>query len=354
MKTGKTLGSLARELERQAKAKKDYLVDTRLMRMETTGGVSRLNIPINGDTESLGINDIATRQIADRLKIPAGYYDRMKAEIPGLLDENVNAWFRQNPETRMVRTMDGQARAFLSNRYRRIDNYELAGAVLPLLADARGVQVVSCEVTERRMYIKVINKRMELEVKRGDVVQSGIVISNSEVGLGALKIEPLVYRLVCTNGLIAADYSQRKYHIGRIAASEEEEALELFRDETLEADDRAFLLKVQDTVKAAFDKAKFGLIVDSMRLATERQIEGDPIKAVEVLSERFQFSQVERSGIFRHLIQGGDLSGYGLVNAVTRTAQDSPNYDRATELERFGGQLLVLPQPDWRKIAEAA
>ncbi len=61
-----------------------------------------------------------------------------------------------------------------------------------------------------------------------------------------------------------------------------------------------------------------------MRLATERQIEGDPIKAVEVLSERFQFSQTERSGIFRHLIQGADLSSYGLVNAVTRTAQDLP------------------------------
>ena len=91
-----------------------------------------------------------------------------------------------------------------------------------------------------------------------------------------------------------------------------------------------------------------------MRLATERQIEGDPIKAVEVLSERFQFSQTERSGIFRHLIQGADLSSYGLVNAVTRTAQDIAYYDRATELERFGGQLLVLPQVDWRKIAEAA
>lgn len=33
-------------------------------------------------------------------------------------------------------------------------------------------------------------------------------------------------------------------------------------------------------VKAAFDKAKFGVIVDSMRLAAERKIEGDPIKAV--------------------------------------------------------------------------
>jgi hypothetical protein len=224
LKQGRTLASLARELERQAQAKKDYLVDTRLVRMETAGGTSRLTIPVNGKGESLPIGDLAARQIADRLKIPFAYYDRMKDALPDLLDQNVNAWFQQNPETRMVRTLDGQARAFLSNRYRRIDNYELAGAVLPTLAETRGVNVVSCEVTERRLYIKVINKRMELEVRPGDIVQSGIVISNSEVGLGALKVESLCFRLICSNGLIAPDYSQRKYHIGRIAASDEEEA----------------------------------------------------------------------------------------------------------------------------------
>ncbi len=190
MKTGRTLSSLAKELERQAQAKKDFLVDTRLMRIETVGGASRLSILGNGNSQIYQVGDIAARQIADRLNIPAGYYGRMKAELPDLLDQKVNSWFRQNPETRMVRTLDGQARAFLSNRYQRIDNYDFAGAVLPTLSDTRGVNVVSCEITERRMYIKVINKRMELEVKPGDVVQSGIVISNSEVGLGALKSNP--------------------------------------------------------------------------------------------------------------------------------------------------------------------
>lgn len=135
MKTGRVLSSLAKELERQAQAKKDYLVDTRLMNMESVGGVSRLNIHVNGNNELYQVGDIASRQIADRLKIPAAYYDRMKAELPDLLDQNVNSWLKQNPETRMVRTLDGQVRAFLSNRYRRIDNYELAGAVLVSAGD---------------------------------------------------------------------------------------------------------------------------------------------------------------------------------------------------------------------------
>lgn len=90
LKQGRTLASLAKELERQAKAKMDYLVDTRLMQMETAGGTSCLTIPVNGIDESLPIGDIAARQIADWLKIPGAYYDRMKAELPDLLDQNVS------------------------------------------------------------------------------------------------------------------------------------------------------------------------------------------------------------------------------------------------------------------------
>ena len=114
MKTGRTLSSLAKELERQAQAKKDFLVDTRLMRIETVGGASRLSILGNGNSQIYQVGNMAARQIADRLNIPAGYEGPMKAELPDLLDQKVNSWFRQNPETRMVRTLDGQARAFLS------------------------------------------------------------------------------------------------------------------------------------------------------------------------------------------------------------------------------------------------
>ena len=40
----------------------------------------------------------------------------------------------------------------------------------------------SCQLTDSRMYIKVVNTRLEAEVVPGDIVQSGIIISNSEVG----------------------------------------------------------------------------------------------------------------------------------------------------------------------------
>ena len=349
MKNGKSIVELAIELERQSKAKADYIADTRVLSMTDYSGKLAIK---NDSYEELTITDHAHTQIAQRLEIPNKYYNRMRNEVPNLLAANVNEWFHSKPERRMVRTLDGLVRAFLSDRYRRLDNFDLAEAALPILAQmGEGIEIVSSELTGSRMYIKAINRRLEMEVKKGDVVQAGVCITNSEVGLGSLKVEPLVYRLICVNGMIAQDFATKKYHVGRVA--DEGEAYELYSDETLKADDKAFYLKVQDTVRAAVDVAKFGQIVNRMRSATEQKIEGNPVAAVSVLSEKFCYDNDEKSGILTHLIQGGDLTAYGLMNAVTRTSQDLTDYFSATDLERDGSKLLSLPAATWKAIATA-
>ena len=148
----------------------------------------------------------------------------------------------------MIRILDGKVRAFLSDCYRRIDNLELLEAVLPIIKEMKGAEIISSEVTPTNMYIKVINKKLKAQVGLNDIVQAGLVISNSEVGLGSLKVEPLIYRLICKNGLIVKDHAQKRYHVGR-QIENDDSAYEIFSDETLEADDKAFFMKVQDTVR---------------------------------------------------------------------------------------------------------
>ena len=217
MKFGRTLMELAMELDRQRNAKRDYLVDTRNMIMDADeqGAQLTLRNDVTRQNQILNIGEIAHDQIGQALKIPASYYDRMRKENPELLARNVNSWFEREPKTRMIRTLDGTARAFLSDRYRRIDNAEIAEAVLPIIGDMNGAHIESCEITDQRMYIKVVNQRLTAEVTPGDIVQSGILITNSEVGLGSMMIQPLVYRLVCSNGMVVNDAATRKYHIGR-------------------------------------------------------------------------------------------------------------------------------------------
>lgn len=219
MKSGISLVEMAKEIQRQAELKADYVMDTRSLRLEPFGSDLYLNAYTpSGEmaVEPLEINAIAHRQIGTHLKIPAAYYDKMLTQHPQLLSENVNAWFEREPAVRLVRTIGGTARAFLSNRYRRIDNLDIAGIVLPVLQDMEGMHFESCQLTESRMYIKVVNTRLQAEVSPGDIVQSGIIISNSEVGLGSVNIQPLVYRLVCSNGMVVNDAQTRRNHVGRV------------------------------------------------------------------------------------------------------------------------------------------
>ena len=78
------------------------------------------------------------------------------------------------------------------------------------------------------------------------------------------------------------------------------------------------------------------------------------MKTVEVLANRYTLNETERSGVLRHLIVEGDLSAYGLVNAVTHYSQEVEDYDRATEFEALGGRLIDLPSKDWKELAQAA
>ncbi|WP_418627413.1 DUF932 domain-containing protein [Anaerosinus sp.] len=343
MKQGKSLIELCKELERQRMARKDFIADTRSLMITTNDhGQSQLDVDLGNTNQIFTVNDLAHQQIASRLQIPLKYYQKMRLEYPSLLDENINSWFNKNGERRMLRTLDTNIRAFLSDRYRRLDNLELAEAVLPIIKEMKGAEIVSADITDTHMYIKVINKKLKAEVAVNDVVQAGIVISNSEVGLGSLKVEPLIYRLVCKNGLIVKDYAQKRYHVGKQVESEES-AYEIYRDETLEADDKAFFMKVQDTVRCAVDEAKFMLSVNKFRQTKQESTGDDPIKTVEILADKYVLNQNERGSILRHFIMTGDNSRFGLINAITRSSQDIEDYNRATELERLGGELLALP-----------
>lgn len=351
MKHGRTLTELAQELERQRMAKRDYLLDTRDVCMWYTGESHQitLNRRDNKPGLILEMNEIAHQQIGTALGIPTKYYEKMRTENPELLTENVNGWFQKTPSRRMIRTLDGTARAFLSNRYRRIDNAEIAEAVLPILADIPDVTIESCEITDQRMYIKAVNPRLTAEVVPGDIVQSGILITNSEVGMGSMAIQPLMYRLVCTNGMVVNDAATRRKHIGRI--NEVGEDYTVYSDETKEADDRALMLKVRDTVRAVVDQSQFDRVVDMMREAKGARITTPDIpKMIELAASDFGFTKKEGSGILDHLIRGGDLTLYGFANAVTRAAQDVESYDRSTDLESIGYSVLGMTHQQWNRL----
>jgi len=365
MKAGRTLVDLADELTRQRDRKQDYIADTRSV--EAVPHDDGITLALD-DVGSFGITPYAHRQLGDKLKVPARYYDRMLAEAPELLATNVNHWLRADPTRRMVRTLDGSARAFLSDRYRPLDNFDLAAAALPVLSDTRA-EVASCEVTPTKFYLKAILPSVSEEIGPPnvswawgegnysvDVVQPGIVISNSEVGAGALSIVPAIHTVRCTNLTVWNEGQMRKLHLGRHngrSADSDADVWKYMSDDSKRLSDAAVWSQVRDLVRASLKGDVFTDIVQELRTSRGNRIEGNPVKAVEVVGQSYGLNEDEQQGVLAHLTRGGELTQYGLSNAITRQAEDIEDYDRASELEVMGGQVVRLARNDWDQVASA-
>ena len=350
----RTLPEMLTELQRQASAKRDYVVPASVL---TLAGDGQTFATVDGGDDGLSFTgtQLFHRQLGASMGIPAAYYEKMSVEDPTLLAHNVNTWLARSENSYMVRTMDyadGRGyvgRAFLSQRYRRIDNLAIASALLKLFLGMEGCEVESCNVGESNMFIKLIFRLKQYEVKPGDYVAFGIIIKNSEVGQGAAAVYPYILRLVCSNGMVATELGQRKHHVGRLLESGDD-SYELYSDATLEAEDNAILLKMQDVARAAMDESKYPLIVGKLQDSTAAKITGAVPKVVELTAKNYGLRKQEQDDVLKYLIEGGDLSLYGLSNAVTRMSQDVENYDRAVELENVGWNMVTMAPEMWRAV----
>lgn len=358
--------AFATELQRQHFAKRDFVCDVRDFRFSTdTGGtlgsIRGVQAHEGADPDYFQVSDHAHDQIATFCDIPRAYYDRMREKQHGLLDTSVHTWLdAQGGKRRMIRTLDGRVRAFLSDRYRRIDNFDLANVILPELHQL-GATFKDLEITEKRMYIKVAfeatNHLFDNPVNRvvGDRMFLGLTIRNSEIGAGKVEILPMSLILSCVNGATHNEMGATRRHVGaRINATDDDDkAMELYSEEALEADDKALMLKVRDTVRATASDVVFKKIVEQMEHSVNSPISALPIHAVQQLGKTVALQSTEEEGILHHLIQGGSMSQWGLMNAVTRHAQDVKDYDRRDMLEELGGDILAMARTEFAPIANA-
>jgi len=357
MKTGRDIVEMAREIQRQSKAKKDLIADTRQVEAVLAGedGALSPKFHVEGQGE-FAIQPQAHRQVAKRSGIPKRYYDHMLEAAPELWAHDVNYWNQHEPKQRMLRTLDGQVRAELSRGYRPLDNDELFQAAFPAL-NARGVEIVSSEITETKLYVKFIDPSITAFVKGSgqfasererDAFTFGGIITNSEVGKGTLSVKEFMVRQVCTNGMIGTSV-MRQVHVG--GEANETDGV-YYRDDTRQASDKALFLKLRDNVESLLTQERADAVAAKFSATTENEVP-NPIKAVEVVAKNKGFTEDEQNDVLTNLIKAGDLSQWGLANAVTRAAEDRPDYDRATEFESMGMEIIDLTPNQWREVAVA-
>jgi hypothetical protein len=303
--------------------------------------------------------EVCDAGIADKLGIPVAYLRKMRGSRPGLFDANVNGWLAGDDRSFLVRCLRGEdggtgvARAWVSDGYKTIDHLDTLMAVFDGIRAARQPVVIdSCDLTERRMYVRVRCEAVQVLAPallsgytspftgaRGTdnpVVFAGFAVTNSETGCGAATITPRLVAQVCANGMTITRDVVRAVHLGERM----EEGIRWSGD----TQDRQLALvtaKARDAVAAFLTPAYVEKAVRGLEEKTGHAVR-DAAKTVELVSGRLRYSEAQQAEILDHFIKGGDLTAGGIMHAVTSAAQVQADGDAAWDLENSALDALSL------------
>ena len=325
------LESLIRELERQKSLKWDKKLRSSEIEMGLDESLPFLHIQ---GKKAVLITKPCHDQIAEKLEIPLKYYHKMEEETPELLTENVNTWLRRNNKDVFLRGLDESARAFLSDRYRVIDHLDVLMCALNEL-QAHSAEIEDCYLSETELNIKIKSPNLRDFVRhKDDLMIGGIFLTNSETGHKALRVEPRLFRVKCSNGLIIEEMVTREIHIGNGD----------------DAFDEIIYLSLRRSIRELF--SKFGEIIQALRESSEIKIK-NPQKMINNVVEHYRLSEAQRDNILMAFGAEPEYDKYGIANALTLAAQKETTWERSVEMERIAGHLIVLPIEEFKAMDEA-
>lgn len=100
----------------------------------------------------------------------------------------------------LLRARGETLRAVLTDRYTPLDNRILLDALSRSLPPHLQVQWLALD--DEAFHLRIIDPTLAKDVLADDRVMAGIHIANSEVGRRSVTVDAVVFRLVCSNGLI--------------------------------------------------------------------------------------------------------------------------------------------------------
>ena len=341
MKKGQEIKQMISDIQEDHINKRDYLVDLHSLKVKESFSVFP-NLENNTGAFCYNLTDHSLNQLSGKLEIGTQYINKCLPVSQKLVADNLNFWIseRKNRDL-MVRTYQSETknyvRAVMTNRYKIVDAHHIMEPILNKVMDL-GAEFKYSYYDGDKLNITVLLPKLEGEVEKDDIVQAGITITNSEIGNGGLLVQPFVYRLVCTNGMVAPRYLNRFFtrHVGKIVID-------------LENDEQWITIidKMQKQIELVSNPEVFQENLQKLKQATTEKITSH--KIVE-LTKRQGLSELETKEVFQRLDHYiGDTfttSKYNVANAITNIANDEDiSHQRARFLQELGGLVIFANNP---------
>lgn len=361
-----TLETLVETLDRQRETKIDVVCDARSLAVQHTVGSQLRLLPKTSqlqefiDAAGFELPPKTAQQLAYRLdvEIPGQFLQRLTQQHGDLAAQLLSTLLERTPKKYLLRCLEGRVRAMLSDRYRVLDNYDLAFAALDVARQNDG-EVLKCWMTEDNMSVSFTTRQIWDELNEGERRNGGasqrfqhlsrpdsgpdggtlfhplVTVTNSETGRGGLGVRYGLLRARCANGALIEDARIERHIGGTLDAG-------FLSAETIAADARAIMLKCQDAIRAGFHPATFARLMSTAKKATEVPI-AQPQAAVANVIAQHNLTESAKDGILAYFLRDYSSTAYGLAQSVARYAQDT-DAETGYAMDGISGEILNAPR----------
>ena len=266
------------------------------------------------------ISDHAMGQLCNRIGVPFGYIKNCeKNDMDELVTENINQWLDATGKDFFIREHDHRIRGVLSTRYSTLDTPDILDVLLNS-TDFGTAKVKGHYLSPERFHLRLTE---DTKLFNKDDLFPGIQIDSSDVGRSTLRVQFLIYKLVCTNGMVVPTKGSVFFEQKHIGITKDE-----FR-EGLIAATKQFGEAQKDIIPLI--KAAKNKLIDINGFNDE-----DYVRHISSLTH---LGTDQSQAVYELLNERYEPTMWGLANTLTEYAQ-SHTLERRLEIERTAGGLL--------------
>jgi hypothetical protein len=283
--------------------------------------------------------DFALGQIAARAAIPLPYLrDLVNSKAPqwqhDLAVEILGCHYGNAGYARLLaRSVGGQLRGWLSDRYRRLDSRPLLDA---LAAEAKdlGALPIDAVATETRVAFKIALPEI-VEPIPGEFLVYGGEWSNSDVGNGVHSFRMFALRVACLNGLTTENVL-RQVHLGGRLISELQ-----FSERTYRLDTATSVSALRDVVRSALGPSGRDTLTATIRAAHERRMTTPQLAlTTRTLPKALQRAIGDAFDSQDVINLPAGQTAWRASNAISWVARHTEDAELRLDLERSAGSIL--------------
>lgn len=318
----------------------DHIVRGAALNFERVEDSARIKM-ILPDGQEKGLHKNAVQQLSDRASMPKKFIDMMMGAGEwgaDLIAHNFNEILHHgNGSKYLIRSVQDETRAFLSDRYRRIDSRPLLDAFASESQNL-GLQPYEGYALDTTIRIRGILPFI-FEPYPGEFLTFGLQWKNSDFGAGGHELNLFTLRPTCLNGAVSESMLRQIHLGGRLA---EDIA---FSENTYRLDTEANVSALRDIVRHALNPASINNQIEAIRIANAKNI--TPKEAKEFLSKNLgkaDATEVTEAFISPDIeMMPAGQTEWRLSNALSWVGNlkaESGETEKALELQSLAGSLI--------------